>query len=214
VENASTQTITGTRPADRQTGDLIVATFVMSCAPGNFTGPGGSWAELFAPFLVNDNDTLAAYYQRDPSADPTTTTTEAAGRVSAICQAYGGVSGVPVDVAAATATTSPYGTSLAVGGITTVTDGALLISGCAVDSSSAVLTKPASMTMVANASGGGDGRGLAVADETFATAGATGTRTWSHGGASLGMGAFLVALRPARSGPPTSHRPMTIWRIS
>lgn len=198
VENASTQSITGTRPADRQAGDLVIAVFVMACTTAQFTGPGGSWVQLFAPFLVPNGNTLAAYYQVNPAADPTATSSGVADRASVICQAYGGVNpAAPIDVAAVTAVTNMYGTSLAVGGVTTATNGARLVSGCAVDSSTRVLVVPSGMTLVADASGGGVGRGLTVADEVRATAGGTGTRTWSQVGTDLGMGAFLVALRQA-----------------
>jgi hypothetical protein len=179
-----------------------------------FGAPSG-WTALFSPFFVDDGNTIGAYYRFDPPGAPTFTSSGSAAAASVLCQAYGGVdAAAPVDVTAATAVTSPYGSTLAVGGVTTVTPGARLVSGCLIDSPSNTITEPGGMTGVVDASGGGVGASISLADEDRSSAGATGTRTWSHDyGGTLGMGAFLAALRPARSRPPTLNRPARIWRI-
>ena len=200
VENSSATSVTGTLPTDRQTGDIVVVTFGMSCTVAQFTGPGGSWVELVAPYFTKDNDTIAAYYQFDPSSAPVGSAS-VSGRVSAITQAWGGVnSASPVDVAAVMAKTSDYGTSLAVGGITTLTNGAMVVSGCIVDSSSCGLDTPSGMSVVGDATGGSVGRGLKVCQELRATAGGTGSRTWqTNPSTSLGLGAYMLALKPSNS---------------
>lgn len=198
VESSSTTSITGTLPTDRVSGDLVVAIFAMTCTTAQFTGPSG-WTAIGSPVQVPDGDTIAAYYRVDPPAAPTGTSSGSAGRASVICQAYGGVDpGTPLDVSAVTAVTSPYATELAIGGVTTATDGALLLSACLIDSSSILLTAPSGMTTVWDATGGSVGRGVHLAQESRATAGATGARTWQTSpSTSIGLGAVMVALRPA-----------------
>lgn len=202
VEAASATSVTATLPTDRVSGDLVVVFFtVPGTSTGQLTGPGGSWVQLFAPFTTADNNILSGYYQFTPGSAPTASTSASASRTAAICQAYGGVdASTPIDVAASTATTSPYGSSLTPAAITTVSNGARVISGCIVDSPNETFSStPAGMTVIATTTGGGTGRGMSFADETQASAGSTGSKTWQIG-ATLGMGGFLGALRPGGEG--------------
>jgi hypothetical protein len=197
TENASTQSISPALPADIEAGDCAV---VWAVVPGTSTGqltPPSGWTELFAPFTVADNNIVGAWYRFDPPGAPTITTSASASRATGIVDAYGGVNPtVPLDVTPSTAVTSPYGTSITPAALTTVTDGCMLISGAILDSSSAAFTAtPSGMTVVADATGGSVGRGSAYARQAQASAGGTGTTTWTAG-SSLGMGGFLAALRP------------------
>jgi len=202
VENASTLTITGTRPTDRVTGDITIATYVFSTTAA-ITGPSG-WTALFTQFTQGPIS-IAAYYAIDPAADPTASYSGTAGRATVICQSYGGINGTPIDVAAVL--TGNQSTSLAANGVTTATPGALLISGYMADSSSRVPVIPSGMTQVATYSAASVGRALSVAQEYRPTAGATGTRTWSlTPSGTFDEAAYVVALRPAAM---TGTRPQT-----
>jgi hypothetical protein len=195
AENASATTITGTRPTDRVAGDLVVVSFHMSCTVAQFTGPGGSWVQWVAPTANFDSQIVAVYYQFDPASDPVGTSSGVAGRVTAICQAYGGVDPTtPSDVAPQISTAT--GTPLAVTSITTATNGARLVSGATINASTGTWTVPGGMTLV-KAHTSGIGRGGVMGDETFATAGVTGTRSWVFSVGSLSMVGYLAALRPA-----------------
>jgi hypothetical protein len=166
----------------------------------NYTAPGGSWAELVAPFTVSGDRLLAAYIQFDPASAPTAGQS-VAGRATCICQAYKGVDPTtPIDVAAVTQIAA--GTPITVGSITTVTDGAKLVGAAAADSAGAVITCPASMTELEESNG--SGRRTEVADEHRPTAGASGTREWTLSAGALAMLAFTAALRPAATGGPVT----------
>lgn len=196
AESASATSITGTLPADIQSGDCAVAVFSMSSTVAQFTAPSG-WTQLAAPTIVATSKLVAAYYRFSPPSAPVGTTSGAADRQTAIVQAYSGVNtGTPVDVAAQI--TSGTGTSLALTGVTTATAGARLLSGVTADTASRAWVIPSGMTEVKQYSASTTGRAGALADEVRTTAGATGTRTWSLSpSASLGIVGFTVALRPA-----------------
>lgn len=201
AESASATSIAGTLPTDRQAGDVVVAHFAMSSTVANFTPPAAEWLQLVAPTADSAGvNTLAAYYAFDPSAAPTGTTT-VAGRQTCICQAYGGVNNsTPVDVAAQINTGAA---PLTISGITTVTAGARLLSGVVINASTGTFTQPTGMTLIKSHTSG-VGRGGALADETPAGAGATGTRQWVWSGTSQGMAGYLTALRPATTGSATA----------
>lgn len=199
VELNTVQGITATLPTDRQDGDLAVVVFGCDSTVANFTGPGGSWVALKAPQVDNSAtpELIAAYYQFTPGAAPAASTTDLAGRWTAICQSYAGVDpSNPVDVAQVT--TLGNGTTLVATGVTTVTPDAMILSGYMVDSSSRTLTQPGSMTMVKSYTPSAGGQALAVAQELDPTPGATGTRTWTLSGGALDQIAFVTALRPAQ----------------
>lgn len=194
AESASATTVTGTRPADRQTGDYVIAHFSMSCTAAQFTGPGGSWVQLVAPTANAASETVAVYGMFDPSADPVGTSSAAAGRQTCIMQAYGGVDPTtPIDVAAATPTSGTL--PVTISQVTTVTAGARLISGVTGDFSTGNWIGPPEMGLVKTQTSG-IGRGAALADEVRPVAGATGSRQWSASSLVAAVG-YLFALRPA-----------------
>ncbi len=197
AENASATSVTGTLPTDRQDGDLCVALFALTCTVAQFTGPGGSWVQFVAPTDNGAGETIAGYYQFTPGSAPTATSSGAAGRVTAICQSYGGVdTNSPIDVAASI--TTGTATSINAPSVTTVTPDARMLSGAMADTSPVTRTwvTPSGMTMVAQPTV--SGRSLGLAEEARPNAGATGTRSWTHTpSASVAMAAFSTALRPA-----------------
>ena len=199
AENASATSVTGTLPTDRQAGDLCVVVFATPGTPAQFTGPGGSWVQLAAPTNNGASETVAAYYQFTPGSAPTASTSAAASRITAITQSYANVDATtPIDVAASI-TTASGATSINAPTVTTVTAGALLLSVAMADTSPATRTwvTPSGMTLVGQATV--SGRSLGLAQELRSTAGATGTRNWTHSPVSGGisMAAFQTALRPA-----------------
>lgn len=200
VESASATSVTGKRPTDRVVGDLCIAVIAMESTTANFTGPSG-WTALITPTQnPATTETFAAYYRVDPPSDPVASTSGAAGRCSIAVQAYGGVSTTnPIDVAAVVSTGSSV-TSLTATGVTTVTNGALIISGHMGDTASRSEVIPSGMTSTVAYSASSVGRAVAIAEELKATAGATGTRTWTFSpSVLLSQSAFVTALRPGNS---------------
>jgi hypothetical protein len=194
VESASTLTITGTLPADRQAGDLHIATFVFTTTT-SVTGPAG-WTALYTP-AAQGTVQMAAYYAISPSSDPTASYSGTAGRATVIVEAWGGVdSTTPIDTSAVR--TAGLGTSLVATGVTTATAGALLVSAYAADTSTRTTVAPSGMTQLATYSAASSGKCAALASEARPTAGATGTRTWAMSPAvSIDQIAYCVALRQA-----------------
>jgi hypothetical protein len=196
-------TITGTLPSGTAATDVVIATFAGDSSVANFTGPGGSWTAIKSPAVdATAANLYAVYWAVNPGAGPTVSTTSAVGRWTCIVQSYTGVNtGSPID--ATQQTTTGNGTSLAATGVTTAHDGALVMSMYMVDSSSRTLTQPGTMTMVKSYTVSGGGQALAVAEETKASAGATGTRTWSMSSTALDQTAVVWALKPAILGDAT-----------
>lgn len=197
VEAAAATTITGTLPTGLANGDVVVVTYGNSSAPANFVPPSG-YTQLFAPIAVISTVTMAAYYkvitnagtETGPSASWTTS-----GRCSVVTQAYTGVdNAIPLDVTPTTA--SATATTLNVPGVTTITNGAMLVSGCVINSSTTTdATAPVGMTDIGHSNV--DGRRTVVAQQTFPTAGATGVKTWTISAAGIASSAYLAALRPS-----------------
>lgn len=187
---------TALRPTDQAAGDLVVAWFGFSDSTANSTGPGGGWVEVPNSRVVPPagGRNAVAYYQFDPSSDPVVSQA-AAGRITAVLEAYGNVDPAnPLDVAAVAATAS--GTPLAIGSVSPVTPGARVISAAIIDAATGTWTIPAQQTLVGSNTSG-VGRGLAVAHERFPTPGATGTRTFVFSAGSLSMAGASMVLRPA-----------------
>jgi hypothetical protein len=206
AETASGTSITGDLTGiGVQTGDYVVAQFSMSCTVAQFTGPGGSWVQIVPPTVNSTSEIVAAYAMFNPGSAPVGTSSAAAGRQTCLMQAWSGVDPTtPIDVAAVlTSGTLP----LALTGVTTVTPGALLLSGTCADFSTGTWTFPASMTAVINHTSG-TGRGAALAQETIASAGPTGTRTWTASTLQACVG-YTIALRPAPAGGGGTDYPIT-----
>ena len=198
AESASATSIAATLPTDRQAGDLTVVVYSLT-NPGTVTPPAG-WTALFTPSGFGTSNTVmtAAYYQFSASSAPTISHSGSAGRITALAQAYGG-GDAPTPVEVAAVVSQGTGTSLVATGVTTVTAGALMLSGYVADTSGSAATYPSGMTgVIQYAASGAGGRLAALAQESRASAGATGTRTWTTaGGTSLNMQAWTTALRPA-----------------
>ena len=100
----------------------------------------------------------------------------------------------PWDTAAVTTSNTATGSSLALPGVTTQTAGALLVGGVAVNSSSAGVTPPSGWSEALEATGI---QVTEVANKVQATAGASGSASWTLTGGSYFAAGWMAALRPA-----------------
>ena len=143
-----------------------------------------------------------AYYRVVGSSDPATYTwtLSTAVKWGGGTTAYRGVdNATPLDSAVATAVNTSYtATSIAVGSVTAASNGAMLIGGLGFDSSNPAATPPTGWTERWEATGG---QIAEQADRTQATAGATGTTTWTFSTAKA-VAAWRAALNPGGTAPP------------
>jgi len=186
-------------------GDVVVVTYGLPdrLANINFVGTTSKgYTALFEPVEFAPDRVLAAFYKVVTNAASETVPSVSwvtSGRATAETQAYGGVNETtPIDAAAVIAS-SGNSTKLSVDEVVTVTAGARLLSGCAVDAAGGSLTKPARMSQVAMSPG--TGRRTGFAEEDRPIEGATGPRTWTQSGPGLAIGAYLTALRSAVAAP-------------
>lgn len=129
-----------------------------------------------------------------------------AARSTAEGARYSGVDNTtPIDVAASSLSNAAGATTLVLPSITTVTDGAMLVSCGGQDSATGTDTIPGTMSRVSDSTG--TGKRFGSADETFATHGATGTRTWTFNSSTLAHSGVLGALRPAAAAGPVLSPP-------
>lgn len=185
-----------TKPTGLTDGDVLITTMATDVAAG--TPPSGFTTIGSATTAASERVTVAYKVVTTASGEPASYTwTGQSGRTSISITAFSGVDNTtPIDMAATTSvSTTPCSLSN-----TTVTNAALLLAMCVGDWSTAGMTVPASMTQLFNL--GSPGRRVAGAYESQATAGATGTKSFT-GSAGLSMAGILFALRPA--GGPTTH---------
>lgn len=190
-------------PSGIADGDVLV-TFLGIGAAG-LTPPGG-W-NLIGQATGQAVISSYIYYHVVTSAagEPASYTWSGwtASRSTAQCVAYSGVDNTtPVDVTASTQSNAAGATTVVLASITTVTNGAMLISCAGQDSAAGTDTIPGTMSRVSDSTG--TGKRFGSADETDATAGATGTRTWTFDSSVLAHSGVLGALRPATGSTPIS----------
>lgn len=204
VVRGNTQTVTAngapgavTKPTGLADGDVLITTMGTSAASG--TPPSGFTTIGSATTSASERVTVAYKVVTSAAGEPASYTwTGASGRSSVAITAYSGVDNTtPIDMAAATAT----GTASVALSNTTVTANAMLYAAAIGDWSTAGMTVPTGMSEVFNL--GNPGRRTAGADLIQASAGATGTQTFT-GSSGLSMAGIIFALRPS-SGPPGSY---------
>ncbi|MBN3498321.1 discoidin domain-containing protein [Arthrobacter pascens] len=196
---ASTETATTTvslpAPAGITAGDVLVASFTADKNP-TAAVPAG-WTAITNGLSISSGARVFAYYRVAGSSDPATYTwtLSTAVKWGGGITAYTGVNTTtPLDSAVATAVNTTYtATSIAVPGVTTASNGALLIGGLGFDSSSPAATAPTGWTERWETSGG---QVAEQADRTQPAAGATGTATWTFSSAKA-VAAWRTALKPA-----------------
>jgi hypothetical protein len=200
---ANASTATGTvslaAPAGRAAGDVLVASFTADLNP-TVAVPAG-WTPIVNGLSINSTATTGArvfaYYRVVGSTNPATYTwtLSKAAKWGGGITAYTGVSiTTPLDSAVTTAVNATYtATSLTVPSVTTAKNGARLIGGVGFDNATPGATAPTGWTERWEAA---NGQIAQQADRTQATAGASGTATWTFSAAKA-AGAWRTALKPA-----------------
>ncbi|RAX17648.1 PKD domain-containing protein [Pseudarthrobacter sp. AG30] len=186
-------------PAGTSAGDVLVAAITVDLNPG-LTAPAG-WTAIVNGQSINSSSTSGArayaFYKVVGPADPATYnwTLSSAAKWGGGITAYRGVNNTaPLDSPVVTAADTSYSaTSITVGSITTATNGAMLIGGVGCDCSAPVVTAPSGWTERWEAAAG---QVAEQADKPQATAGASGTATWTLS-AARAIVAWRTALKPA-----------------
>jgi PKD repeat protein len=199
TRTASTETATTTvslpAPTGRAAGDVLVASFTADKNP-TVAVPAG-WTAITNGLNIGSGARVFAYYRVVGSSDPATYTwtLSTAVKWGGGITAYTGVNTTtPLDSTVATAVNATFSaTSIAVPGVTTASNGAMLIGGLGFDSSTTAATAPTGWTERFETSGG---QVAEQADRTQATAGATGTATWTFS-TGKAVAAWRTALKPA-----------------
>jgi PKD repeat protein len=189
-----------TAPAGTAAGNVLVASITADLNPSMASIPSG-WTPIVNALSINSSSSsgarVFAYYHVVGSAEPGSYswTLSAAVKWGAGVTAYAGVNNTtPLDSSVATAVNSTYSaTSITVPSITTASNGAMLIGGVGFDSGTPAASPPSGWTERWEASGG---QIAELADRPQATAGASGTATWTFSSARA-VGAWRAALKPA-----------------
>lgn len=198
--SAASSTVSLTAPAGTLAGDVLVASITGDLNPTMSSIPAG-WVAIVNGLSINASSTAGArafaYYHVVDAADPLSYgwTLSSAVKWGGGVTAYRGVdNATPLDTPTATAVDASYtATSITVPGLTTSSNGTMLIGGAACDCSSPLISPPTGWTELWEAGGG---QLAELADRTQASAGATGTATWTLG-AARGVAAWRTALKPA-----------------
>jgi trimeric autotransporter adhesin len=221
----SNPTLTLTVPTGTLDGHLMVAIVGFENDSGGTTinTPAG-WTkvgEVQTGTSTAFEEKLALYYRYASGETAGTTTYNWTSASSVVARVGGGIvtlSGVaatnPEDAALVTGSNST-GLSIALAGITTVTDGAWVVGGMVQDSAtSETIVAPTGFTERWQTAG----RRTQHSDKEQATAGATGTVTWtqSPGVANLSHAALLWAIRPdvggGGGGPAPPAQGPRVWQ--
>ncbi|WP_197515679.1 PKD domain-containing protein [Arthrobacter sp. U41] len=195
----ATTTVALAAPAGRTAGDVLIASFTADWNP-TVAVPAG-WIAIVNGLSINSSSSAGArvfaYYRVVGPSDPATYTwtLSTAVKWGGGMTAYAGVNNTtPLDSSLATAVDTTYrASSIAVGSVTTATNGAMLIGGLGFDSSNPAATPPTGWTERWEAAGG---QIAEQADRVQATAGASGTAAWTFSTAKA-VGAWRTALKPA-----------------
>jgi hypothetical protein len=195
ANTVAANTIVINKPTGTVPGDVLVASIAVNGA-STPTAPSG-WIQI-AAVTGASNPRLYSYYRVAGSGEPTiyTWTLSAAVANSGGIARYSGVNNAtPLDSAATQASSATAVSSLAVPAVTTVTNGAMLVGAAAINSSNETITitSPTGMTQRWDLGG----KRQDYADVLQATAGSSGSKTWTWPAGSMREAAgWLAALRP------------------
>ncbi len=202
-ESASTASLTCTLPSAMAAGKLLVAHVVGSTSSLGLPGTGG-WQWAAGTPLGTNNAVLGGLaWTTDPAAG-LAFTQATAGRMTVVLTVYSGADSVTVmDVTPTTGNVTTQ--SMTLTGITTVTAGDMLVSGCGINASTiTTITQPSGWTLVARNTSG-TGKGGAYADFSQTSQGATGNEVWTNDAtAGLQQVGYLAAIRAAVSAVATT----------
>lgn len=188
--------VTVNLPAGTQAGDVLVAMAIGMSNPGEITFTNSTWNLLHQPGNNSQDILGASFWRRATAAEPASHTFQMGdpdpGAV--IIAAYSAVD----SVTAVDASAGQFNNNLSsavVPSITTTTAATRLVSGVAVEGP-ATVAAPTGQTQrrMQTVSGGV----LGLADESFATVGASGTRS-----VSLGSNRYSAGMAVALRGVPT-----------
>lgn len=211
TNTTATTTHAVTKPTGAASGDVGYVGISMNGSSIS-TGPSGWTAISTAPIAGPTNPKVVLYRRvldggANDNFSMTTTTAVASGLI------YHCLTGVdnttPEDTAVSENGSNTTAASGTLTGVTTVTDGALLIGTMGVNSGTTTITQPGTMTEILEVGG----KRQEMASESRATAGATGDRQWTFGASRAWAGA-MVAVRPAGAGTtPVSNTLATSWNV-
>ncbi|MEE9095432.1 PKD domain-containing protein [Pseudarthrobacter phenanthrenivorans] len=188
-------------PAGTAAGDVLVAAITADTNPSMASVPAG-WTAMVNGLSINSTSTSGArvyvYYHVVGSSDPASYawTLSAAAKWGGGITGYRGVNNTtPLDAPVVTALDATYNaTSITAPSTTTASNGAMVIGGVGCDCASPMVSAPPSgWTQRWQAAGG---QIAELADKMQATAGATGTATWTLS-AARAIAAWQAALKPA-----------------
>ena len=194
--------VTVPRPAGVAAGTVLIAQLTVDGAPTMAAVPVG-WATLTTTHNLANLAKVYAYYHvvTDPAAEPAhyTWRLTSAQRWGAGMTAFIGVdTTTPFDTPASSARDTTYdATAVTVPGISTVTDGAMLVGGAGLDHATATVTPPTAWTEAWESTGGQTAQ---LAHRQTRAAGLSGDLTWTLSRATA-AGAWVRALRPAPAPP-------------
>jgi PKD repeat protein len=196
VSAAAVSAVTLAVPSGVSPGDLLLAAFTVNDRP-SVVAPAG-WTPIVAALKPDSGAEVFAYYHvvgAGESAASYSWALSSAQKWGGGISAYRGVDAShPLDVAASTKIDGTgTATSITLPGITTVTNGAMVIGGLGADGATASTTEPTGWTEAFDSVGGKMAEHAYVAQ---ATAGTTGSATWTIS-AARAMAVWMSALRPA-----------------
>jgi PKD repeat protein len=193
------------RPAGVAAGDLLIAQITVDATPTMAALPAG-WTTVTPTMNVAGGAKVYVYHHlvTDPAVEPDTYRWQlsAPQKWGAGMSVFTGVDPAnPFDTAATSALDTTYAaTSFTVPGVTTVTDGAMLVGGVGLDNMTALVSEPAAWTEAWETTGT---QVSELAHRQTGTAGATGNLTWSLSKPAA-AGGWVRALRPAPRVPTAS----------
>jgi len=188
-------------PAGTAAGDVLVAAITADTNPSMASVPAG-WTAMVNGLSINSSSTSGAkvylYYHVVGASDPASYawTLSAAAKWGGGITGYRGVNNTtPLDAPVVTAVDASYNaTSITAPSTTTASNGAMVIGGVGCDCAAPMVSAPPSgWTQRWQAAGG---QIAELADKVQATAGATGTATWTLS-AARAVAAWQAALKPA-----------------
>lgn len=203
-ENASNTQVVVPYPSGIVAGELLVMSVSNSNATISTTPPTGFTLVAGQNGPTTSPSTVVFYRIADATESGSVTfATGTAGRVTGVIARWSGNdSTTPLDVTAVSAN-STVATTFTMPSITTVTNNAVLVHTISLNAASAAdIVTLAGTTLLVDTTG--TGRRQGVYYETLATAGASGTRTWSDTPAtSLQWAGVTLAIRPSSGGAQT-----------
>jgi PKD repeat protein len=197
MSSTASSAVTLTSPAGISAGDVLLAAFSINDKPTVTPPPG--WSSIVGPLKPNAGAELFAYYYVVAAGELPGSyawTLSMAEKWGGGITAYRGVDAShPLDLTFAVTKIDSSGTATSITspGVTTVTDGAMLIGGLGADGATATTTPPAGWTEAFDSVGG---KMSEHAYKSQGRVGPSGPATWTIS-APRAMAVWMTALRAA-----------------